>query len=100
MPKSSFGASDLHFQKKHTSLADNRGPKNGQEMPQREQGEGFGPMWSNRARWCQTCGEVRKDGPRHWFDHPTHVTRALTSEEKTKKTETENIDDAGECVLL
>ena len=53
----------------------------------------------NRARWCETCGQVRKDGPRHRFDHPTHVMRSLTSEERKQFPETENTGDAGEYVF-
>ena len=68
------------------------------------------PMWfrkvskperplASRARWCQTCGQVRKAGPRHQFDQPTHVMRALTSEERRQSQEAENTGDAGEYVL-
>lgn len=38
----------------------------------------------DRARYCETCKQVRKDGPRHKFDNPSHKLRKLTPEEKAQ----------------
>ena len=39
---------------------------------------------STRAKFCETCGQVRLDGPRHKFTFPSHVLRRLTPEWKDK----------------
>eukprot|EP00969_Alexandrium_andersonii_P142505 6301390-Alexandrium_andersonii.AAC.1 len=41
-------------------------------------------LWrrGGRARQCLDCCAIRKDGPGHKFDHPSHRLRALTDEER------------------
>lgn len=36
----------------------------------------------NRAKFCETCQQIKRDGPRHHFDFPDHVLRPLTSQER------------------
>ena len=48
---------------------------------------------SNRAKFCETCGQIRQDGPRHKFSFPKHVLRPLTPEEKEEFPHQE--EDAG-----
>eukprot|EP00438_Fugacium_kawagutii_P032704 Skav204478 [mRNA] locus=scaffold5533:162641:166985:- [translate_table: standard] len=38
----------------------------------------------DRARYCETCKQVRKDGPRHKFDNPSHKLRKLTPAERAE----------------
>lgn len=36
---------------------------------------------SNQAKFCETCGQIRQEGPRHKFSFRKHVLRPLTPEE-------------------
>lgn len=35
-----------------------------------------------RAKWCETCNQLKRDGPRHKFDFPTHTLRPLVAAER------------------
>lgn len=37
---------------------------------------------SSRARYCLTCKGLKRDGPRHQHDNPSHKLRFLTAEKK------------------
>ena len=48
---------------------------------------------SNRARFCQTCDCLKKDGPRHKHDFPDHILVPLTAEQKGEQDAGEKQDD-------
>ena len=35
-----------------------------------------------RAKWCETCNQLKRDGPRHKFDFPSHALRPLVAAER------------------
>ena len=35
-----------------------------------------------RAKWCETCNQLKRDGPRHKFDFPSHTLRPLVAAER------------------
>ena len=36
----------------------------------------------SRAKWCETCNQLKRDGPRHKFDFPSHTLRPLVAAER------------------
>ena len=49
---------------------------------------------SNRARWCRTCNQLKRDGPRHKHDNPTHEVVKLTADQMALY-DSEDAEDTG-----